>query len=94
MVAKSTFRTSFFTKFCTSWAEKAPEIRDFEPDPKRKAAAENHQIGRERPRFSGCKPPKNAVGVAPALPRFVALVIFPRLGTDSDFTTKGQPSCH
>src|SRR5690242_13889547 len=94
MVARITVRTSFFTKFCTSEAEKFAEIRDFEPDPKRKAAAEKSPNRAGATPLFGLETAQNAVAVAPALPRFVALVIFPRLGTDSDFTTKGQPSCH
>jgi hypothetical protein len=94
MVARITFRTSFFTKFCTSGAEKVRKIRDFEPDPKRKAAAAKSPNRAGATPLFGLQTAQNAVGVAPALPRCVALVIFPRLGTDSDFTTKGQPSCH
>ena len=93
-VVRITFRTSFFTKFCTPRAEKVPEIRDFGQPPKRKAAAEKSPNRAGATPLFGLQNAQNAVGVAPALPRFVALVIFPRLGADSDFTTKGQPQCH
>lgn len=85
MVARITFRTSFFTKFCTSRAEKAPEIRDFESHPKRKAAAEKSPNRAGATPLFGLQTAQNAIGVAPALPRSIALVIFPRLGTDFGF---------
>ena len=93
-VAKITLRTSFFTNFCTPRTKKVFGIRDFGADPGRKAAAE------KSPNRAGATPlfvletAQNAFGVAPALPRSFALVIFPRLGTDSDFISKGQPPCH
>ena len=94
MVARITFRTSFFTKFCTCEAEKFLEIRDFEPDPKRKAAAEKSPNRAGATPLFGLETAQNAFGVAPALSRYFARVIFPRLGTDSEFITKGQPECH
>jgi len=93
-VVRITFRTSFFTKFCTLGAQKLPKTRDFEPHPKDKAAAEKSPNRAGATPLFGLETAQNAVGVAPALPRFVALVIFPWLGADSDFTTKGRPQCH
>ena len=93
MVAKTTFRTSFFTKFCTLAIENAPEMRDFGPTLQRKAAAEKSLNRAGATPLFGLQTAQNAFGVAPALKRCFALVIFPRLGTDSDFTTKGQPQC-
>jgi hypothetical protein len=94
MAAKTAFRTSFFTKFCTSRIWKGLEVKDFGPTPKSKAAAEKSLNRAGATPLFGLQTAQNALGVAPALPRCFALVIFPRLGTDSDFTTKGQPSCH
>jgi hypothetical protein len=93
-VVRLTFRTSFFTNFCTVRARKILEIKGFGLDPKRKAAAEKSPNRAGATPLFGLETAQNAFGVAPALPRFVALVIFPRLGTDSDFRTKGQSQCH
>ncbi len=94
MVAIITFRTSFFTKFCTSGIRKGFELKDFGTTPKRKAAAEKslNRAGATPP--FGLETAQNALGVAPALPRYFALVICPRLGTDSDSALKGQQQCH
>lgn len=94
MAAKTTFRTSFFTKFFTSGIGKGLEPKDLAPTAKRKAAAEKSLNRAGATPLFGLQTAQNAFGVAPALPRCFALVIFPRLGTVSDFTTKGHPSCH
>ena len=93
MAAKNTFRTSFFTKFCTSGIRKGLGLKDFGPNPKRKAAAEKSLNRAGATPLFGLQTAQNAFGVAPALLRCFALVIFPRLGTDSDSTTKGHKSC-
>ena len=93
-VVKTTFRTPFFTEFCTLRVKKASAITDLKPNPKRKAAAE------KSPNRAGATPlfvletAQNAFGVAPALPRLIALVFFPRLGSDSDCRQKGPEQCH
>jgi hypothetical protein len=93
-VVRITLRTSFFTKSCTLWTEKLAEIRDLELKPKTKAAAEKSLNRAGATPLFGLETAQNAFGVAPALSRFVALLIFPRLGTNSDFTAKGQEPCH
>lgn len=90
MVAKTTFRTSFFTRFFTSEIRKSLEVKDFGPTPKRKAAAEKSLNRAGATPLFGLQTAQNAFGVAPAFPRCFALVIFPWLGTDSDFSKKGH----
>ncbi len=93
-VVRLTLRTSFFTNFCTLGARRIPEIKGFGLHPKSKAAAE------KSPNRAGATPPfmletaQNAFGVAPALPRLIALVIFPRLQRIWSSERKGQPPCH
>jgi len=92
--ARITFRTSFFTTFCTSPKAKVSCQQGLGSEPQEKSSrGKITKSGGSDPVFWAPNRPK-PFGVAPALPRFVALVIFPRLGPDSEFTTKGQEQCH
>jgi len=79
MAARITFRTSFFTNFCTPQAEKVPAIRDLEANPGRKAAAEKSPNRAGATPLFGLSAAQKVFGVAPALRHLVSVpVVSPR----------------
>ena len=93
--AEITFRTSDFTNFCTSFTGDALRNQELERTPRNKTSrGKITESGGSDPTFRAFSRPKSFWGRSRPSTHSIALVIFPRLGTDFESRSKGQPPCH
>jgi hypothetical protein len=93
--AEITFRTSVFTNFCTLGGEEALQNQELEQ--KLQSQTSRGKItksGGSDPTFRASSRPKSVWGRSRPSAHSIALVIFPRVGTDFESRRKGQPPCH
>jgi hypothetical protein len=93
--AEITFCTAVFTDFCTPSGEDALRNQELEPKPWSKISrGKITKSGGSDPTFRAFSRPKSFWSRSRPFAHSIALVIFPRLGTDFESRKKGQPPCH
>jgi len=90
-----TFCTFLFTDFCTPSEEDGMQNQELEPKLRSKInRGKITKSGGSDPTFRAFSRPKSFWGRSRPSAHSIALVIFPRLGTDFESHKKGQPPCH